>query len=69
VITRTERVARARKVRKLLSHYVSLQKPYMREHVRKEWGSDPDYSAINALLMAKHELTVLIQDLDGPEIR
>jgi hypothetical protein len=62
-VTKTEKLKRARKVRRELSLFVDLQEPSMREHVRREWNRDPDYSALNHLLLARHELQLLIQDL------
>jgi hypothetical protein len=62
-VTKTECKARARKIRKQLGLFTGLQSPPLREHVRREWGSNPDYAALNHLLTAKTELTALIHDL------
>lgn len=68
-MTRTEKIARARKVRRHLAQFTAYQKPHMREFIRKEWNRDPDYAALSQLVLAWDELGRLIQDLKESEPR
>jgi hypothetical protein len=62
-LTKAEKLRRARKARARLARFVDLQSPHLREHVLREWGMNPGYAALSHLLMARHEIQLLIQEL------
>lgn len=64
VVTKAEKARRARVVRAHLARFIDLQKPYMREHVKREWGRDPDGAALTRLRLAQRELEALIGELE-----
>jgi hypothetical protein len=64
-MTKTEKLHRVRSIRAHLAGFTNRQEKTLREHIRAEWNRDrdPDYSAMNELLFAKHELNELVSDL------
>lgn len=62
-MTKREKLAHARSVRAYLARFIDLQEQHVRELVAREWTQDPDYTAMNHLLRARHELQALIEDL------
>lgn len=62
-MTKTEKVRQARSIRAHLARFTDLQESGLREHVKSEWGRNPDYSAFNRLLLAQRELNALIAKL------
>lgn len=60
--TQTQRVSRAREIRRHLQLYVSWQSGYMREYLRDQ-GSDPEEVSLDQLVLARGKLDALIADL------
>lgn len=64
-MTKTEKLRRARQVRARLARFVDLQdkdvQAYVREKGTKSVSSQPDYIAMNHLLMAQKELSDMVR--------
>jgi len=63
-MNKTQRLAKARAIRAHLARFTDLQKPALAEHVRTEFGADPEYTAMNHLHHARFELSELIASLE-----